>query len=289
MRSGPLLVNNDLRMNLWLAGAVALVCALTGVALGWWFSRQRSPYWILGYLVPMLLVLAYALAIHLPALMFMRPFCWMMLGIKKFVTLGFVATLVLTTPLSRVPKVRDRAMIAGLMAVIVFFVSIRPFVAPMLARGELSHLQTKIDNNGVCRQSTGYTCGPAAAVTALRKLRLPAEEGQIGILSCTSNQEGTPIDMLAAGLEREYGKEGLVVKCRVFKDILELREAGLTLAVIKYSLLADHWVTVLEVTDAEVIVGDPLAGRTRLSYDQFCRRWRFIGIVLERELPLGGD
>jgi hypothetical protein len=44
-------------------------------------------------------------------------------------------------------------------------------------------------------------------------------------------------------------------------------------------------VTVLEVTDTEVVVGDPLGGLTRLSYQDFAKRWRFIGIVLQRQRP----
>ena len=273
-------------MNLWLAATVALFCALTGVVLGRWFSRLRSPYWTIGYVIPLVLVFACAFAFRIPSLLFVPPFAWMLLGIKKFATLGFIATLVLTTPLSRVPQPRDRVIISVLMAVIVFFVAIWPFLAPMVDRRQLSHLQTNVDQNGICLQGTAYTCGPAAAVTALRKLRLPAEEGQIAILSCTSDLQGTPTDMLADGLQSEYGKDGLVVKCRGFKNISELKQAGLTLAVIKYSLLEDHWVTVLEVTDSEVVVGDPLAGLTRLPYDEFCKRWRFIGIVLNRKMPL---
>jgi hypothetical protein len=257
------------------------------VALGWWFSRLRSPYWAIGYVIPLVLVFAYGLAFRFPTLLFVPPFSWIMMGVKKFATLGFVATLVLTTPLSRVPQSRNRIMIAILMAVVVFFMAIWPFLAPMVDRKQLSHLQTTVDKDGICLQSTAYTCGPAAAVTALRKLQLVADEGQIAILSCTSDQEGTPTDMLADGLQNEYGKEGLVVKCRVFKNISELKQAGLTLAVVKYSLLEDHWLTVLEVTHSEVIVGDPLAGLTRLSYDEFCKRWRFIGIVLQRKTSVG--
>ena len=273
-------------MNLWLAGTVALLCALAGVVVGWWFSRLRTPYGTIGYVIPLVLVFAYVLGFHVPALMFVPPFSWIMLGIKKFATFGFVTTLVLTTPLSRVPQARNRILIAVLMAVIVFFMSIWPFLAPMVDRRELSRLRTNVDKDGICLQSTSYTCGPASAVTALRKLRLPAQEGQIAILSCTSDQQGTPTDMLADGLQNEHGKEGLSVKCRVFKNISELKQAGLTLAVVRYGLLEDHWVTVLEVTDSEVIVGDPLAGLTRFSYDDFCKRWRFIGIVLQRKLPV---
>jgi hypothetical protein len=273
-------------MNLWLSATVALLCALAGVVLGWWFSRLRSPYWTIGYVIPLVLVFAYALAFRVPALLFMPPFSWIMMGLKKFATFGFIATLVLTTPLSRVPQACNRIMIAVLMAVVVFSMSIWPFLAPLVDRKQLSRLQTHVDKDGICLQGTDYTCGPASAVTALRKLRLPAEEGQIAILSCTSDLEGTATDMLADGLQREYGKEGLVVKCRAFKSISELKQAGLTLAVVKYGLLEDHWLTVLEVTQSEVIVGDPLAGLIHLSYDEFCKRWRFIGIVLQRKMPV---
>jgi predicted double-glycine peptidase len=273
-------------MNLWLAAAVSLLCALSGVALGWWFSRLRSPYWLIGYLIPLVLVLGYALGFYVPTILFLPPFSWMFIGIKKFATLGFVAALVLTAPLSRVSHPRNRIMIVALMVVVVFSVSIWPFLAPITDRAQLSGLKTNVDKDGVCLQTTSYTCGPAAAVTALRKLGLPAEEGRIAILSCTSDQEGTPTDMLASGLQNEYGKEGLAVKCQVFKNIAALKQAGLTLAVVKYGLFEDHWMTVLEVTDSEVIIGDPLAGLTHFSHDDFCRRWRFIGIVLQRKTPV---
>ena len=259
-------------MNLWLAAFVALLCALAGVALGRWFSRLRSPYWTIGYFIPLVLVLAYALAFRDPAIMFIPPFSWMTMGLKKFALFGFITTLVLTTPLSRLSEKRVRIMVSILMAVMVFFMAIMPFLAPMIDRRQLNQLRTSIDKNGICQQTTDYTCGPAAAVTALRKLGLPAQEGQIAILSYTSGMEGTPIDMLAEALNRQYGAQGLSATCRVFQSVAELKQAGLTLAVVKYGLLVDHWVTVLEVTDSEVVIGDPLAGLDRISYRRILQR-----------------
>ena len=273
-------------MNLWLAAFVALLCALAGVALGRWFSRLRSPHWMLGYFIPLTLVFIYALAFRFPTLMFTPPLSWIMIGIKKFAAFGFISTLVLTTPLSRVPQKRNRVMIAALMGFIVFFMAIWPFLAPIADRGQLSRLKTHMDHDGICMQSTVYTCGPASAVTALRKLGLPAEEGQMAILSCTSFQEGTPLDMLADALNRQYAASGLSVECRVFHNVAELKQAGLTLAIVKYGFFVDHWVTVLETTDSEVVVGDPLGGLERLSYQEFAQKWRFIGIVLRRNPPV---
>ena len=73
-----------------------------------------------------------------------------------------------------------------------------------------------------------------------------------------------------------------VVDHGLFKSIEELRSAGLTLAVVKYGFLVDHWVTVLQVTDTEVVIADPLAGLDRQSYEEFAKRWRYEGIVLHR-------
>jgi ABC-type bacteriocin/lantibiotic exporter with double-glycine peptidase domain len=88
--------------------------------------------------------------------------------------------------------------------------------------------------------------------------------------------------MLADGLNQEYGAQGLSANCRAFKSVADLRGAGLTLAVVKYGFMVDHWVTVLDVTDSEVVIGDPLGGLDRLSYEDFAAKWRFIGIVVQR-------
>ena len=94
---------------------------------------------------------------------------------------------------------------------------------------------------------------------------------------------GAPPDILAEVLQKNYSKDGLVVEYRTFKNISELKQAGLTLAVVKFGFMVDHYVTVLEVTDSEVIIGDPLDGLDRMSYEEFQQKWRFVGIVLKRK------
>jgi predicted double-glycine peptidase len=269
-------------MNLWLEAIAATTFAAFGVLLGYFFSRLPKPYWTFGYFIPLILVLIYGIANHVPSLCFTPPISWMMMGREKFAIMGFIAGLILTTPISRLPKRHDRIIVSLLMAVMIFSVSVWPFIRPVFDRKELSRLQTQINADGVCIQTTDYTCGPAAAVTALRKLGLPAEEGRIAILSETSSIDGTAPDMLAETLQNIYGKATLLTEYRPFKDISELKQAGLTLAVIKYSLLEDHWVAVLQVTDSEVLVGDPVGGLVKMSYNDFQEKWRFIGIVLKR-------
>ena len=269
--------------NPWVESAAAALLAVAGALLGWWFSRLPKPYWTLGYFMPLALVLIYGAAMRHPELTLVAPVSWMMMGRNKFAVFGFISTMVLTTPLSRLPQKRSRWWTALLMVVIAWTMSVWPFLAPAFNRDYLAHLQTRLDPDGICRQSNDYNCGPAAAVTALRRLGFQAEEGQIAILAHTSTATGTPPDILAQALQERYGRDGLVGEYRIFNSIAELKSAGLTLAIVKFSFLLDHYVTVLEVTDNEVVVGDPLNGKTTLTHDEFRKRWRFVGVVLSRK------
>jgi peptidase C39-like protein len=267
-------------MNPWVESFGAVLLAAGGVLLGAWFSRLPKPYWLIGYLLPLFIISLFALARREPALAFVPPISWMMLGRTQFALTGFVGAMILTIPLLKLPQKRDRIAIAFLMVCIVSMMSVWPFLAPAFNRAELSSITTRFDPDGVCLQNTSYTCGPASAVTALRKLGFQADEGEIAILAHTSSAIGSPPDVLAEALNKRYGHEGLTAENRLFTNLTELRSAGLTLAVIKFSFMLDHYVTVLEVTDTEVVVGDPLNGLTKLSYADFNDKWRFEGVVL---------
>jgi hypothetical protein len=272
-------------MNPWAETVVAVFVALAGVALGRWFSRLPKPYWTLGYFIPLALILLYVLALHIAELGFIPPVSWMMSGRRRFAIFGFITTLMLTTPLPKLHRKEQQVGVVLLQFVFVFTMGVWPYLAPALNRGYLAQLKTRIDAEGICRQSNDYNCGPAAAVTALRKLGLPAEEGEIAILTHTSRATGTEPDVLAQKLQAHYGKDGLIAEYRVFKSISELKAAGLTLAVVKFNFMVDHFVTVLEVTDKDVIVGDPLEGRAVLSHKAFEEKWLFVGVVLKRTQP----
>jgi predicted double-glycine peptidase len=266
----------------WFESAAVALLAVGGFRLGRWFSRLPKPYWILGYFLPLALTLAYGAAMRIPSLAFVPPISWMMMGRNKFAVIGFIATMVLTTPLSRLPQKRSRIAVVVLMVVVVCLMSVWPFLAPAFNRRQLASLQTRLDSDGICLQSNDYDCGPAAAVTALRKLGLPAEEGEIAILAHTSSATGTPPDVLARALQEHYEKDGLRSDYRVFHNVDELKHGGLTLAVIKYRFWVDHYVTVLEVTDEHIVVGDPARGRCTFTHQEFLGKWRFAGVVLKR-------
>jgi len=265
----------------WLESVVVAAIALLAFLIGRWSSKLPKPYWMVGYFLPLGLILLYCLAIFEPRVAQVPPISWMMIGRSRFVSFNFVATMVLSAPLARLPQKRNRVVVCILMIVLTAM-SVVPFLAPAFNRSYLAGLKTRIGADGVCRQSNDYTCGPAAAVTVLRKLGFPAEEGEIAILSHSSSLTGTEPDALAKALQRRYGSDGLVVEYRGFRDVNELRSAGLAVAVLQFKALQDHCVAILGVETNGVIVGDPLSGLSSVSIEEFENKWRFVGIVLKR-------
>ena len=270
-------------MNPWLETGGVLLLGVVGVALGRWFSRLPKQHWTFGYFIPLALIVLIGMAYRFRTLEFLPPFRWLMAGRREFALTAFLGTMVLTTPLSRLRYRRDRAAIQLLMVWVVFQVAVWPFLAPAFNRDKLAALTTRIDSDGVCFQNTDYTCGPAAAVTALRRLGFSADEGEIASLCKTSTAMGTPPDILSRTLQNRYGP-GLACQYRAFKSVNELKGAGYTLALMKFAFLVDHYVAVLDVDDQTVTVGDPLNGKQTIAAAEFAKNWRFVGVVLRRNI-----
>ena len=270
-------------MKPWLETGGVIALGALGIAFGRWFSQRPRPYWTLGYFIPLTVIILMALVCRIRPLEFIPPFSWLMAGRTAFALTALVGTMILTTPLSRLPRRRDRAAISALMVCVVFQVAAWPFLAPAFNHQQLAALTTRVDSDGICLQNTEYTCGPAAAVTALRRLGLPADEGEIAILCHTSAAMGTPPDVLCRALQKRYGRDGLTCEYRAFRSLQELKRPGYTVALVKFAFLLDHYVTVLDVDDKTVTVGDPLNGKQTLTRAEFAEKWRWVGVVLQRK------
>jgi hypothetical protein len=276
-------VRRKVQMNPWLETLGVILICLCGIALGRLFSSFPKPYWSLGYILSSALIAVLLLAKHNDSLGLLPVLSWITASRAKSVILSLAVTTGLTTPLSRLPGKSERLLVCLVMAVVVGWFSVLPFIAPTLIRGRLSSLATKFDSDGVCRQATSYTCGPAAAVTALAKLGLSANEGEIAILAHCSPVTGTLPACLCAALAHRYAGQGL--KCRYghFDSINQLKRAGVTIAIVRDAFLLDHCVAVLEVSDRTVTIADPMAGLRFMSREQFEKIWRFSGIILNRD------
>ena len=270
-------------MEPWFETAGVVLVAVLGDFLGRVFSGLRKPWWLLGYSLPLILIAMLVMVRCSDALRFVQPFCWVVTGRVKFVIISLVVTMGLTVPLSRLPRRCEKLLVCILMVVIVTWFSVLPFLVPALIKEHLSNIQTRLSANGICFQSTDYTCGPAAAVTALVRLGLSAEEGEIAVLSHTSPVAGTLPSCLSSALQNRYGEAGLKCQYRRFDSIEQLNRAGVTLAMVRDAFLIDHCIAVLEVSDRTITVADPVTGMRLMSHEQFEKIWRFSGIVLERD------
>jgi hypothetical protein len=268
-------------MQLWFEALGAVLLAGAGAVLGRACSRLPGAWWAVGYVGPFLLVALIGIAVRVPAVSFMPPFSWLTEGRREYALAGLLTTWLLTTPLSRLPRAETRRLVVVFMAVTTLGMSVAVFLGPAMVRAKQAALTTVVDNDGVCLQSTDYNCGPAAAVTALRRLGLPAEEGRLAVLAHTSPVSGTPPDILADTLRREYTAHALTAEYRFFKSVADLRGAGEVLAIVYLGWLTEHYVAVLAVKEGEITVGDPLLGAKTMTHAEFARTWRHSGVVLK--------
>ncbi len=270
-------------MDLLLESAGATAVIVVAVFAGMMFARLGRPYWMVGYFVSVALVAALLAARCNTTLSFVPPFSWVVAGRARFIVSAWAIILGMVTPLPRLPHICEKYVVAGLAVLFVGVFSVTPYFAPVFFRSDLGSLQTTIDSHGICYQSRNYTCGPAAAVTALKKLGFDAEEGRIALLARSNPITGTLPKCLVSALLRLYGPAGLKCRYERFDSVGQLKGRGITLAVVKDAFMLDHCVAVLDVHDGAVVVADPAIGMQTLSFEQFEKTWRFTGITLYRD------
>src|SRR5579872_5249434 len=116
-------------MDPWSESLGVALLAAGGALLGAWFSRLPKPFWLLGYFIPLLLILLYAAGSRRPALAFLPPISWILEGRTKFAIIGFIGPVILTTPLLKLPRRRDRIAVGVLAIWVVLQAAIWPFLA----------------------------------------------------------------------------------------------------------------------------------------------------------------
>jgi len=272
-------------MRTWIEVVGVIALAVVASMAGLWLGR-RTKSWAYGaYMAGMAFVAVFALQRFIVELDFVPPFSWLATGRVRFVLAAAIIPLIFVPLLVHVPRRRFQVGLGVLVGLFVVHCSVLPFLNPAMARKTLQSLKTQVDSQGICLQQTDYTCGPAAAVTLLHRLGFRADEGSIAIWAMTSPSSGTSPDILADELRKHYGGQGLNVSLHRYRDISDLKRAGLTLAVIKCGFFVDHFVAILQVSDREIVVGDPSSGVSRYSPAEFAKVWRFSGIELSRGQP----
>lgn len=144
-----------------------------------------------------------------------------------------------------------------------------------------SDLTGEVGQDGICHQTSGYSCTAASAVMLLHRHGIEATEREMADLCVTSNGG------LAGGGTTESGlMRGLRLKAdghkkvRIDRPALE-RLPTPSIVPLQLSPTLSHSVVVIGVTPTEVQVLDPLYGRGTLRRELFEREWLKSAIWIE--------
>jgi predicted double-glycine peptidase len=259
-----------------------LLIAIAGIVLGRWASNQSTSARIFAMGVSFAvvgLILLSRLGTLWEIFPLLRPIAASRL---RFVLLAFAVGLGLTAPLSQLRSYASRfvtcLVMAGFIAILISF----PFLGPAVIQSDLANSQTRFDIDGVCRQSQPFTCGPAAAVTALNHFGIQASEGTLAMAAHTSPIIGTSPWDLYRTLQSDYSQTGIEYSFLYMPSIDQLPKDAVLLAIVRDAPATDHCVAVMAVNENTVTVADPMAGLIHMPHDSFTRLWRNCGILLQR-------
>ncbi len=133
----------------------------------------------------------------------------------------------------------------------------------------------------VCLQKTGYTCVAASAVTMLRAVGIESTETEMARLCRTEIGGGATDSRAMWGLQEKLEGTGWKVRYDLtdLKGLAAIRKP--CMVQVGWGFFLAHMVTVLEVTESEIVLGDPLRGRTQMPASDFLATWKGKVISLE--------
>ncbi len=147
------------------------------------------------------------------------------------------------------------------------------------SRESLDGLDGRVRADGVCLQTSEYTCGPAAAVALLHWHGIPSTEREMAELCATRpGFGGTSECGLMRGLRRKLGEDGLPWIRTCSYDEL----TAPSLVTLRHNWLAGHCTMVVNVLPDRVDLIDSQSGRCSLPRDRFERAWTGSALTLIR-------
>jgi predicted double-glycine peptidase len=127
-------------------------------------------------------------------------------------------------------------------------------------------------NDGICIQTTGSTCGPAAMATILTYSGIPTKERDVASGSYTS--AGSTEIWYIIRYARHHGMQARLM---VDKDLANIPAPAILGTV---SGKFGHFITLLEKSDGGFIIGDSMYGRKEFSQNEFKKRYGFNGFAV---------
>ncbi|MFH1227762.1 MAG: cysteine peptidase family C39 domain-containing protein [Planctomycetota bacterium] len=139
----------------------------------------------------------------------------------------------------------------------------------------------RVTKDGVCMQSTGYTCGAASAVTLLKWWGIEATEVEMAYLSHTRKRLGVEMVQLTRAVAYKASAKRLTTDIREM-SWKTLKRLGVPCIVnVKWTPpFINHMVVVMSASEEKVVIADPLCGTKNWSKQEFLDNWRGTGIYI---------
>lgn len=267
----------------WIFFTIGLVVFTTAGVIGWRLrhrDKDRAVFLILVCLIP---ILGRVVLVMFPQLEYqvfthdqyalLRPWWSVPFAIALF-----------TVASPHMSSQSARRGLIGLSIVLWAFGTDRLLAT---ARFDPETMDGVVQADGVCRQTTDYTCGAAAAATLLHHYGVTTNEREMAELCWTNSLTGTDELCVARGLRRKLEDTSLTpfITTATYEDLVTWNEP--VAVTIKYQLLVDHWVVVIDAREGRVLVGDPMGGRRIFTEEAFRERWRGVMVKLVPRGPEG--
>lgn len=170
------------------------------------------------------------------------------------------------------PRLKKLTSAFGIPVLFAFILS-APHLKPLLRPLRLPASSNPM-TDGVCRQSTPSTCGPASAVTLAKLAGIELDENQLA-RECFTSERGTENWYLARALRRHGLKTEFM---EMSGDTDELPHPAIAGVVLSYG--TGHFIPVLGKDGTNYVIGDPMQGREVKSLAELRSEYRFTGFFL---------
>lgn len=267
-------------MNIWLETMFVLLLAVSAMLLGTALGRCGKSSYAVGLGLAFALMGAVlvgrdiAIQSHWPALYVLTA------SRIRFVLLLLSAGVGFGALIEHQTRGRLRWLSCGFAALIIAALWIAPFVSVAAVQDQLSRLETVIDADSVCRQTTPFTCGAAAAVSGLLYFGAVGDEAALALTSRTSPLIGASVWDLYLAVRHASNQAGIQCTFSFFKHLSDVPVGSVLLAVMRDTGWNDHCVAVLDIQPTYLTVADPACGLRQMTWQSFQRAWRGCGILL---------
>ncbi|WP_372366031.1 cysteine peptidase family C39 domain-containing protein [Candidatus Uabimicrobium sp. HlEnr_7] len=241
----------------------------------------RNKHRILWTLPPLLFILVLYLLSEFPAIDYL-VFPFHIYGRLRF----FIPLVPLIFLLGIAAQFRSNALrrvlyssIAGFLIVTYFYIQYQ------IVTFDYERLQGRIGVGGCCMQSTGHTCGPAAAVTLLLEHKIPTFEKQVAKLCGSHPLTGTNEFVLSSVMNHLAMVNNKDVRFKMKKIDFNIIDNELKpfLAIIRLNGMIAHWIVIKEVSGEDITVADPLCGVVKRKKKDYADIWLKRCIVVDEK------